>query len=162
MAMADLAKFGEGAAIPLSAIADRQGLSLSYLEQIFLRLRRAGLVESERGRTGGYVLGRPACMIRIAEIMEAVHEETRMTRCFDGDVGCLGVEERCLVHGLWHALGGHIATMVLAAAVAHGVAAVMKRRPVAERTYVPHIVGTLVVLALVFAGIMAIGRPIVG
>jgi Rrf2 family protein len=109
---ADLAKFGEGAAIPLSAIADRQGLSLSYLEQIFLRLRRAGLVESERGRTGGYVLGRPAYMIRIAEIMEAVHEETRMTRCFDGDVGCLGVEERCLVHGLWHALGGHIATFL--------------------------------------------------
>lgn len=112
MAMADLAKFGKGAAIPLSAIADRQGLSLSYLEQIFLRLRRAGLVESERGRTGGYVLGRPAYMIRIAEIMEAVHEETRMTRCFDGDVGCLGVEERCLVHGLWHALGGHIATFL--------------------------------------------------
>ena len=112
MAMADLAKFGEGAAIPLSAIADRQGLSLSYLEQIFLRLRRAGLVESERGRTGGYVLGRPAYMIRIAEIMEAVHEETRMTRCFDGDVGCLGVEERCLANGLWHALGGHIAAFL--------------------------------------------------
>ena len=112
MAMADLAKFGEGAAIPLSAIADRQGLSLSYLEQIFLRLRRAGLVESERGRTGGYVLGRPAYMIRISQVMEAVHEETRMTRCFDGDVGSLGVEERCLVHGLWHALGGHIATFL--------------------------------------------------
>lgn len=111
MAMADLAKFGEGAAIPLSAIADRQGLSLSYLEQIFLRLRRAGLVESERGRTGGYVLGRPAYMIRISQVMEAVEEETRMTRCLDSDVGCLG-EERCLTHGLWHALGGHIATFL--------------------------------------------------
>ena len=52
--------------------------------------------------------------------------------------------------------------MVLAATVAHVVSAVMKRRPVAERTYMPHIVGTLVVLALVFAGIIAIGRPIVG
>ena len=111
MAMADLAKNGEGAAIPLSAIADRQNLSLSYLEQIFLRLRRAGLVESERGRTGGYVLGRPADTIRISEIMQAVDEETRMTRCLDGDVGCLG-EERCLTHGLWHALGGHIAAFL--------------------------------------------------
>jgi Rrf2 family protein len=111
MAMADLAKNGEGAAIPLSAIADRQNLSLSYLEQIFLRLRRAGLVESERGRAGGYVLGRPADTIRISEIMQAVDEETRMTRCLDGDVGCLG-EERCLTHGLWHALGGHIAAFL--------------------------------------------------
>ena len=59
-------------------------------------------------------------------------------------------------------LSGHIASMVLAAAVAHIVSAVMKRRPVAERTFLPHIVGTLVVLALVVAGIMAIGRPIVG
>ena len=111
MAMADLAKNGEGAAIPLSAIADRQNLSLSYLEQIFLRLRRAGLVESERGRAGGYVLGRPADTIRISEIMQAVDEETRMPRCLDGDVGCLG-EERCLTHGLWHALGGHIAAFL--------------------------------------------------
>jgi len=112
MAMADLAKYGEGAAVPLSAIAARQNLSLAYLEQIFLRLRRAGLVESERGRTGGYMLGRPAYMIRIAEIMQAVHEETRMTRCLDSDMGCLGEEERCLTHGLWHALGGHIAAFL--------------------------------------------------
>ena len=59
-------------------------------------------------------------------------------------------------------LSGHIASMVLAATVAHVVSAVMKRRPVAERTFLPHIVGTLVVLGLVVVGIMAIGRPIVG
>ena len=59
-------------------------------------------------------------------------------------------------------LGGHIASMVLAAVVAHMVSAVMKRRPIAQRTFMPHIVGTLVVLALVATGIMAIGRPIVG
>ncbi len=111
MAMADLAKQGEETAVPLSAIADRQNLSLAYLEQIFLRLRRAGLVESARGRTGGYLLARPARAIRIAEIMQAVQEETRMTRCLDGDVGCLG-EQRCLTHGLWHALGGHIAAFL--------------------------------------------------
>ncbi len=111
MAMADLAKCGQGAAVPLSAIAERQNLSIAYLEQIFLRLRRAGLVESARGRTGGYVLARRAQDIAVAEIMDAVHEETRMTRCLDGDVGCLG-EQRCLTHDLWHALGGHIAAFL--------------------------------------------------
>ena len=111
MAMADLAKYGEDGSVPLSAIADRQHLSLAYLEQIFLRLRRAGLVASARGRTGGYQLARPAPAIRIAEIMKAVEEETRMTRCLDGNERCLG-DKRCLTHGLWHALGGHIAAFL--------------------------------------------------
>jgi Rrf2 family iron-sulfur cluster assembly transcriptional regulator len=112
MAMADLAKCGgDGAAVPLSAIAERQSLSIAYLEQIFLRLRRSGLVESARGRAGGYVLARRAQDIAIAEIMNAVHEETRMTRCLDGDAGCLG-DQRCLTHDLWHALGGHIAAFL--------------------------------------------------
>ena len=60
MAMADLAKYGADGALPLSAIAERQQISLAYLEQLFLKLRRAGLVESARGRSGGYRLGRPA------------------------------------------------------------------------------------------------------
>ena len=107
MAMADLAKHQAEVAVPLSQIAERQQLSLSYLEQIFLRLRRAGLVESARGRSGGYRLGRGADAIMVGEIMAAVEEETRMTRCMDGGIGCLG-EERCLTHNLWHALGGHI------------------------------------------------------
>jgi Rrf2 family transcriptional regulator, iron-sulfur cluster assembly transcription factor len=111
MAMADLAKHGDEGAVPLSAIAERQNLSLAYLEQIFLRLRRAGLVASARGRTGGYVLARPAALIPIAAIMKAVEEETRMTRCLDGDIGCLG-DQRCLTHALWHALGGHIAAFL--------------------------------------------------
>ena len=111
MALADLAKHASGAAVPLSAISERQQLSLAYLEQIFQRLRRAGLVESARGRTGGYVLARPAAEIRVSEIMSAVEEQTRMTRCLDGGAGCLG-EERCLTHGLWHALGGHIAVFL--------------------------------------------------
>ena len=108
MAMADLASHeGEGA-VPLSAIAERQHLSTAYLEQIFLRLRRAGLVESSRGRSGGYRLGRAADDITVAEILRAVEEETRMTRCMgDDDVGCIG-EDKCIAHNLWHALGDHI------------------------------------------------------
>lgn len=108
MAMADLAKHDGTQAVPLSAIAERQHLSVAYLEQIFLRLRRSGLVGSARGRAGGYHLGRPADQITISAIMEAVEEETRMTRCMGEDgVGCLG-PEKCLTHHLWHALGGHI------------------------------------------------------
>ncbi len=108
MAMADLAKHGQLSAMPLSAIAERQNLSVAYLEQIFLKLRRAGLVESERGRAGGYRLGRSADEIMIADVMRAVEEDTRMTRCHgDTGVGCVG-EHRCLTHGLWNALGDHI------------------------------------------------------
>jgi Rrf2 family protein len=106
--MADLAKQGPDAIAPLSAIAGRQRISMAYLEQLFLRLRRAGLVESARGRAGGYRLGRPAATITIAEIMTAVEEHTRMTRCMgEGGVGCVG-ETKCLTHGLWHALGDEI------------------------------------------------------
>lgn len=108
MAMADLAKYGLGGSVPLSAVAQRQQISLDYLEQLFLKLRRAGLVESVRGRHGGYKLGRPAGEIFVAEIMSAVEEGTRMTRCFgDHAVGCVG-EARCLTHDLWTALGERI------------------------------------------------------
>ena len=120
MAMVDLAKHGpqhgtqygpqhsHDVAMPLSAIAERQQLSVAYLEQIFLKLRRAGLVESERGRAGGYRLSRASCDIMVADVMTAVDEETRMTRCHGEEAaGCIG-EHRCLTHGLWDALGEHI------------------------------------------------------
>lgn len=109
MAMADIAKFGGAGAIALPAISARQHLSVSYLEQIFVQLRQAGLVESVRGRGGGYRLARPAAEITVAEVMDAVDEDTRMTRCAIGETpgGCVG-DTRCLTHGLWHALGAHI------------------------------------------------------
>lgn len=107
--MADLAKCGAGKAIPLSAIAERQHISLAYLEQLFASLRRAGLVESERGRAGGYRLGRPAESISVAEIMHAVEEEIRMTRCAGADAAPCIPGRRCLTHGLWDALGEQIA-----------------------------------------------------
>jgi Rrf2 family transcriptional regulator, iron-sulfur cluster assembly transcription factor len=120
MAMTDLAKHtavgknGADAAVALSAIAERQQLSAAYLEQIFAQLRRAGLVDSTRGRGGGYQLTRPATAISIAEIMTAVEEDTRMTRCLDLDgdsAGCLG-HSKCLTHSLWHGLGDHIRTFL--------------------------------------------------
>jgi len=124
MAMADLAKFGDGQSVPLSAVAQRQRISLDYLEQLFLKLRRAGLVESVRGRHGGYRLGRSANEIFVAEIMNAVEEGTRMTRCFgEGTAGCLG-ESRCLTHDLWTALGARIESFLASVSLAdvvHGL-----------------------------------------
>ena len=103
MAMADLASHASTDAIPLSLIAERQHLPLAYLEQIFVPLRRAGLVESARGRLGGYRLTKRACDISIAAVMAAVEEETRFTRCTDNDPRCSAATP-CLTHGLWSAL----------------------------------------------------------
>jgi Rrf2 family protein len=122
MAMAELARAsaadayligdGDQPTLSLSVIAERQHISLAYLEQIFARLRRAGLVESARGRAGGYRLARPAGAISIADIMNGVEEAVRMTRCGGADdVGCQP-GEKCLTHGLWDALGAHISAFL--------------------------------------------------
>jgi Rrf2 family protein len=108
-AMADLAKFGADGAVPLSAVAERQRISLAYLEQLFVKLRRAGLVQSERGRAGGYRLGQPADRISVAQIMRAVDEGVRMTRCAGEEAAPCIPGNRCLTHGLWDALGEQIA-----------------------------------------------------
>ena len=111
-AMADLAKYGTEGAQALPAIAERQQISLAYLEQLFLKLRRAGLVESARGRSGGYRLSRPASEISAADIMAAVEEDMRMTRCGgELDKPCMA-GRRCLTHGLWDALGDQIAAFL--------------------------------------------------
>lgn len=112
MAMADLAKYGAEGALPLPAIAERQQISLAYLEQLFLKLRRAGLVESARGRSGGYRLGRPANAITVADVMAAVEEDTRMTRCGGAAAEPCMPGQRCLTHGLWDALGDQIAAFL--------------------------------------------------
>ena len=111
-AMADLARYGADGALALSTIAERQQTSLSYLEQLFLKLRRAGLVESARGRSGGYRLGRAASAISVAEIMAAVEEDIRMTRCGGEAAKPCMPGQRCLTHGLWDALGEQIATFL--------------------------------------------------
>lgn len=109
MAMADLARHGGGGAVPLTEIAERQQISLAYLEQLFQKLRRAGVVESARGRLGGYRLARGMGAITVAEVMAAVEEPVIMTRCQGlGTTGCVA-GDRCLTHDLWDALGEHIA-----------------------------------------------------
>ena len=103
MAMADIACQDGSAAQALSAIAERQKLPLAYLEQLFVQLRRAGLVDSARGRSGGYRLAHPATQISVADVMSAVAEDTKFTRCTGEGAGCTGAEP-CITHGLWSAL----------------------------------------------------------
>jgi len=110
MAMADLAAH-EGATrpVPLAEIAERQEISLSYLEQLFAKLRRGSLVRSVRGPGGGYRLSRPAAELRIADIILAVDEPITATRCKLGSpIGCTGTTSRCVTHDLWEELGQQI------------------------------------------------------
>lgn len=114
MAMADLARQGHGAVVSLAEIAERQAISLTYLTQLFNKLRRAGLVISVRGPGGGYRLAMAPGKVRIADVMFAVEEPFRTTRC-EGEPG-MGCQcnERCLTHDLWDALGAHIASFLSA------------------------------------------------
>lgn len=120
MAMADLARRENEAAraVALADIAARQEISLSYLEQLFARLRRKGLVKSARGPGGGYRLARAAEATTIAEIVHAVDEPLRATRCHSIGKGCMMKGERCLTHDLWADLGaqieGYLASVSLA------------------------------------------------
>ena len=110
MAMIDVAKFGRShKPVSLSDIAARQELSLNYLEQLFCRLRRAGLVQSTRGALGGYLLAKSAAAVSVADIVQAADEPVKLTRCniHDGK-GCMADASRCLSHHLWDSLGSQI------------------------------------------------------
>ncbi|GGC28026.1 Rrf2 family transcriptional regulator [Siccirubricoccus deserti] len=93
--------------VSLAEIAQAQLLSLAYLEQLFGNLRRAGLVASARGPGGGYRLARAATAIAVADIIDAVDEPLRATRCEADAPGCLA-GKRCLTHDLWSELGEQI------------------------------------------------------
>jgi Rrf2 family transcriptional regulator, iron-sulfur cluster assembly transcription factor len=110
MAMTDLARRQDEPCrgVALAEIATRQEISLSYLEQLFARLRRKGLVQSARGPGGGYRLARTAAETTIADIVLAVDEPLRATRCDDLGKGCMLKGERCLTHDLWEDLGHRI------------------------------------------------------
>jgi len=109
MAMVDLATQSDGKPIALADVAERQEISLSYLEQLFGRLRRNQLVKSVRGPGGGYLLARDAAEIRVADVIMAVDEPIKATRCTPGSPsGCQGRQQRCLTHDLWEELGNQI------------------------------------------------------
>jgi len=109
MALVDLASQSDGRPVALADIAERQEISLSYLEQLFAKLRRGGLVRSVRGPGGGYLLARSAEETRISDAILAVDEPIRATRCKSGSaIGCRSNKSRCLTHDLWEELGNQI------------------------------------------------------
>ncbi len=101
-AMLDLALHAQGGPVTLSNISARQKISLSYLEQLFGKLRRNSLVESVRGPGGGYNLGRPLDQLTVADIIVAVEEPIDSRQC-EGRDNCLG-DRRCMTHDLWESL----------------------------------------------------------
>ncbi len=109
MALVDLASQSDGRPVALADIAERQEISLSYLEQLFAKLRRGGLVRSVRGPGGGYLLARTADDTRVSDAILAVDEPIRATRCKSGSsAGCRANKSRCLTHDLWEELGNQI------------------------------------------------------
>jgi Rrf2 family iron-sulfur cluster assembly transcriptional regulator len=105
-AMLDLALRYDKGAVTLADIAKRQGISLSYLEQLFAKLRRSGLVDSVRGPGGGYNLAMEPNKISVAAIIVAINENIDATRC-GGEKNCHG-DETCLTHQLWEDLSTRI------------------------------------------------------
>jgi Rrf2 family iron-sulfur cluster assembly transcriptional regulator len=105
-AMLDVTLHGASGPISLADISERQSISLSYLEQLFSKLRKVGLVESIRGPGGGYLLGKSASQIMVADILSAVNESIDATKC-QGKDGCRGGQQ-CLTHSLWLGLSNKI------------------------------------------------------
>lgn len=109
MAMTDLAFNSPSGPVSLADVAERQEISLSYLEQLFSKLRKGGVVKSVRGPGGGYLLSRDASDVRISDIVVAVNEPISTTRCAPGSSeGCTSDRSRCLTHDLWEELGNQI------------------------------------------------------
>ena len=108
--MLDLALHGHDGPVTLAGISERQKISLSYLEQLFGKLRRSGLVESVRGPGGGYNLAKPHEQVSVADIIVAVDEPIDATQC-GGRENCHD-DRRCMTHDLWAALNDHIFTFL--------------------------------------------------
>ncbi len=101
-AMLDLALHANNGPVTLANISERQKISLSYLEQLFGKLRRKELVQSVRGPGGGYNLAKPAAQLNVADIIVAVEEQIDSRQC-EGREPCMG-EKRCMTHDLWESL----------------------------------------------------------
>lgn len=124
-ALADIAIHGDEGPVALADIAERQDISVAYLEQLFVRLRRAGLVASVRGPGGGYTLARPARQMRVSEVMVAVDERLNAMGCngkYEEGQGCGKSREACLTHALWEQLSAHVHVFLSGISIADVIA----------------------------------------
>ena len=109
MALADLAKFDPNEPVSLRDISLRQGISLLYLEQLFLKLKKNKIVKSVRGNRGGYILNKNASDIKISEVFIAVEEKIKTIGCEKhSKKGCNGKSAKCITHDLWDELEVYI------------------------------------------------------
>ena len=109
MAMADLAKINVKKPTSLTEISLRQGISIAYLEQLFLKLRKNNLVQSVRGPSGGYLLSKNPEEIKLLSIIRAVDEKVKTVKCKkESKKGCNGKSVKCITHNLWDDLEAHI------------------------------------------------------
>ena len=109
MALADIARFKNNKPISLRDISIRQGISLVYLEQLFLKLKKNEIVKSIRGKKGGYTLNKIPSEIKISEILSAVEEKVKTIGCQKhSKKGCNGKSAKCITHNLWDELETHI------------------------------------------------------
>ena len=109
MAMADLAKNHDPRPVSLNEISLRQGISILYLEQLFLKLKLNSLVHSTRGSHGGYTLSKSPDQIKLSSIISAVNEEVKTLKCNKSSKkGCNGKSIKCITHSLWDELEEHI------------------------------------------------------
>jgi Rrf2 family iron-sulfur cluster assembly transcriptional regulator len=106
-AMVSLNLHGDGSPTSIKDIAAREDISLNYLEQLFVKLRRGNIVRSVRGPGGGYVLSRPAAEIRVDEIIDSVEETLVPVSCMDDDGSC-SCSDQCVTHSVWQGLGDRI------------------------------------------------------
>jgi Rrf2 family transcriptional regulator, iron-sulfur cluster assembly transcription factor len=119
-AMIDVAMHGANGPVTLAAVSERQRISLSYLEQLFGKLRRSGLVASVRGPGGGYHLARAAAQLSVAQIIVAVDEPIDATQC--GGLENCRDDRRCMTHDLWAGLNSHIFSFLSGVTLAQLVA----------------------------------------
>ena len=108
MAMVDMAIRDQTAPVRLLDVAAAQEIQISYLEQIFSQLKKYGLVIATKGPNGGYQLSKAADEIKLAEIIKAVNENIKITRCINNSNDCMSKKRSCITHHLWEGLEKHI------------------------------------------------------
>jgi len=106
-AMVSLSLYSAGKPVALKDISAREDISLTYLEQLFVKLRRGDIVKSVRGPGGGYMLARDAAEIQVDEIIDSVEESLVPVSCMDKKGGC-ACDDHCVTHSVWHGLGERI------------------------------------------------------